>query len=213
MVAAGRGSSWRAATEPTMEDMRRQRLLISSFDGLVQKLKAGKKEHEFVQCLSDIELFCELKPHDVPETAQKLLVDARDSLLRNARRGQFWRRKAVMAFKNCMARVPVKMKLEDFAEPAVPSANESGGDEEDEEEEDEGSGAGARPGRRKRGVGERVEAPASEDAPPAVIAEGTGGADEPDAGAYPEAYTEGAEPVAAGEEAYTEGAEPVAAGE
>jgi hypothetical protein len=186
-----------------MEDMRRQRLLISSFDGLVQKLKAGKKEHEFVQCLSDIELFCELKPHDVPETAQKMLVDARDSLLRNARRGQFWRRKAVMAFKNCMARVPVKMKLEDFAEPTAPAANESGGDEpEDEEEdgdEDEGSGAGARPGRRKRGVGERVEAPASEEAPPAVIAEGTGGAEEPDAEAPPQAYAEGAEPVAAEE--------------
>jgi hypothetical protein len=118
MVQMPSGPSWRAASEPTMEDMRKQRLLISNFDSLVQKLRAGRKEHEFVSCLSDMELFCELKPHDVPPDAGKLLMEARDSLLRNARRGQFWRKKAAFAFKACVAKLPVKMGLGDFTSPS-----------------------------------------------------------------------------------------------
>lgn len=134
-----------------MEDMRKQRLLISNFDSLVQKLRAGRKEHEFVSCLSDIELFCELKPHDVPAEAGKLLMDARDSLLRNARRGQFWRRKAALAFKACVAKLPVKMGLESFTAPSP------GGDGGDDGEGGEGGGdddAGADSGRSGGGDGE-----------------------------------------------------------
>lgn len=130
MVQMPSGPSWRAASEPTMEDMRKQRLLISNFDSLVQKLRAGRKEHEFVSCLSDIELFCELKPHDVPAEAGRLLMDARDSLLRNARRGQFWRRKAALAFKACVAKLPVKMGLGDFTAPS-PGGGDGDGDDAD----------------------------------------------------------------------------------
>lgn len=148
MVQMPSGPSWRAASEPTMEDMRKQRLLISNFDSLVQKLRAGRKEHEFVSCLSDIELFCELKPHDVPAEAGKLLMDARDSLLRNARRGQFWRRKAALAFKSCVAKLPVKMGLESFTAPSP------GGDGGDDGEGGDGGGdddAGADSGRTGAG--------------------------------------------------------------
>lgn len=115
-LQGGKGGSrkkvtWKPAQEQSEEDMRRSRLVLSTFDGLVFKLKQGKKEHEFVAAMSDIEVYVELKPHAVPDDAQKLLLDARNGLLRNARRGPFWKAKAAAGFYDVMNKMPVKMDL------------------------------------------------------------------------------------------------------
>ena len=71
----------------------------------MHKLKSGKKEHEFVSCMADLEVFIELKAHGVPDDAQKLLLEARDGLLRNKVRSPFWRAKAAAGFMAVMAKV------------------------------------------------------------------------------------------------------------
>ena len=75
----------------------------------VHKLKSGKKEHEFVSCMADLEVFIELKAHGVPDDAQKLLLDARDGLLRNKVRSPFWRAKAAAGFMAVMAKVRLRL--------------------------------------------------------------------------------------------------------
>ena len=156
-------TTWKPASEQSQEDVRRQRLLISNFDSLVQKLRAGRKEHEFVACLADIELFCKIKAADVPANGQELLCDTRDALVKNGRRGQFWRQKAKAAFQTTLDAVPVQMKKDTNGKKnaaALADAPKAGskkapvkapavevdeeveeeGEEEEEEEEEEGGG-------------------------------------------------------------------------
>lgn len=152
---AAKKPNWKPAAEQSQEDMRRQRLLISNFDSLVQKLRAGRKEHEFVSALADIELFCKIKADDVPKNGQELLCETRDTLVKNGRRGQFWRQKAKAAFQLAMDAVPVKMSKaaaaarEKAAEalasktgPAKKPAGKSSPKDEDEGDEEDGGGGG-----------------------------------------------------------------------
>ena len=118
--------TWKPAQEQSEEDMRRSRLVLSTFDGLVHKLKTGKKEHEFVAAMLDLEVYVDLKPHAVPDDAQALLLDARNGLLRNARRGPFWRAKATEEFYKCMMKMPVKMDLGNWVDAKAPKGSAKG---------------------------------------------------------------------------------------
>ena len=142
-LQGGKGGStkkvtWKASSEQSEEDMRRSRLMISTFDGLLHKLRSGKKEHEFVAALLDIETFTELKAHGVPDDAQKLLLDTRNALCRNKVRAPFWRTKAQSAFISAMSKMPIKMDLGNWVDvPSGAGAPASGAKKKKKADEDE----------------------------------------------------------------------------
>jgi len=171
-----------------MEDMRRQRLLLITFESLLGKLKEGRKEHEFVAALKDIISFCDLREHDVPGNARRLLTDARSLLRANKIRGKFWKSKAESAYRDTVAKLPAAMSLAAFTEEqqrsskSVKTSKSDDDEDDDDEEEDEDDGADSSeddvaesPKSKKSGV---AATPAKGKAPAMAVVDAVGGDDD-----------------------------------